>query len=170
MEAALDHESIYQDPHFWAALSFVIFVLIALRPAARYLARTLDGRSTAIATELAEARRLRKEAEETLSIYQQKQSESLKEAEHILAETRAGAKVLAERAEQDLKAAMEKRMKLATDRIAQAEAKAIEEVQAHVVNIALQAAKTLISKQVSKGAANDELVKQAAEELGRKLH
>ncbi len=162
-------EAFYLSPPFWVAVSFVVFALLVFRPVGRILASVLDKRSLQIAAELAQAQRLREEAQETLALYQQKQRESLQEAERILSDTREDAQRLARQAEADLKLAIEKRSKLAMEHITQAEARALQDVQQHVVDIAIAAARTIMQDYLARGG-NSELVQQAATDLGRKLH
>jgi len=163
-------EALYLTPQFWVSVSFAVFLLMVFRPVGRFLAKSLDTRSAQIAEELALAQRLREEAHATLAVYQKKQDESLQEAKLILAQTQEDAAHIAEQAEIDLKAALEKRMKLVMEKIAQAEVKALQDVQNHVVDIAIAAARTLIQEHLLRGGGNEELIKQAAQELERKLH
>ena len=160
----------YLDPHFWVSLSFGIFVLLTWRPVARVITKTLDTRSAQIAQELAEARRLREEAQATLQLFLKKQAESLKETEEMLARAKLDAARMAEQAEAELKSALDKRMKLASDRIAQAETKALQDVQNHVVDIAIAAARTLIQEHLGRSGGKELIKQQAASELERKLH
>jgi F-type H+-transporting ATPase subunit b len=162
-------EAFYFQPAFWVALSFVVFVVLACRPAGRFIANSLDSRSARIAGELAEAQKLREEAAETLAVYQKKQSESLEEARQMLAKTQQDAERMAKDAEVELKAAIDKRIKLSVEKIHQAEAKALQDVQNHVVDIAIAAARTIIQDHLERGGS-EEIIKQAAGELERKLH
>lgn len=163
------HEAFYQDPTFWVAVSFAMFVLMAFKPIAKALVRTLDSRSNQIAAELAEARRLREEAQEALAAYQKKQRESLQEAEAMLATTRADAARIAEKAETDLKLALEKRMRLAMEKIAQAESRAIADVQGYVADVSLLASQKLIAQYLDQGG-NDELIRKAAQDIAKKIN
>jgi F-type H+-transporting ATPase subunit b len=165
----MTEEAFYLDPRFWVAVSFCVFVLLAFRPVGKILAQTLDTRSAQIAADLAEARRLREEAQATLDLYRRKQQESLKEAEAMLAQTKRDTESMAAQAEAELKTALDKRMKLASDRIAQSETKALQEVQEHVVDIAIAAARSLIREHLERSGGK-ELIRQAAAELERKLH
>lgn len=162
-------EPLYLDPHFWVAVSFVVFVLLAFRPLGKALISMLDNRSAQIAAELAEARRLREEAQATLDLYRKKQQESLQETQAMLAQAKQDAAAITSQAEAELRAALDKRMKLAAERIAQSEAKALQDVQSHVADIAVAAARTLIAEHLSRSGGK-ELIKQAASELERKLH
>ncbi len=162
-------EPFYLDPEFWVAVAFVAFILLACRPIGRMLFKSLDSRSAQIAQELEQARRLRAEAQAILAMYQQKQQESLKEAEEILAGAKSDAAKMTQQAEVELNAAVEKRMKMAMEKIAQSEVKALQDVQNHVVDIATAAARAIISDYIV-NTGNDEIVKQSAAELERKLH
>jgi F-type H+-transporting ATPase subunit b len=162
-------EVFYLTPQFWVAASFGVFVILMFRPLARIIAKALDNRSAQIASELAEAKSLREEAQEVLAVYQKKQRESLQEAEAMLAATRADAARILDKAEADLKVALEKRMKQATDKIAQAEAKAIQDVQGYVADIALIAAKELIAGYLEK-SGNDGLINKALADVAAKIH
>jgi F-type H+-transporting ATPase subunit b len=162
-------EPLYLDPRFWVAIAFVVFMALASRPIGRAFGKVLDARSVEIAAELAQARALREEAQATLELYRKKQAESLAEAENLLLRAKQDAARMADRAEAELKAALDKRMKLAADRIAQSETKALADVQNHVVDIAIAAARALIQEHLSRSGSK-ELISQAAAELERKLH
>jgi len=172
----MDHENIhtvqeafYQSPTFWVAVAFVVFMALALRPVARAIIKMLDNRSSQIAADIAQARRLRDEAQEVLASYQKKQRESLQEAEDMLASTAADAARIIEKAEADLKLSIEKRLRQATDKIAQAEARAIADVQNYVADVSLVAAQKLLTEYLDKGG-NDELVRKATADVATKIH
>ncbi len=95
----MTQEVFYLSPEFWVAVSFVAFVALVSKPLAGAIAKALDARSAQIAGELAEAHRLREEAQALLLAYQKKQRESLAEAEAMLAQTREDAKRMGELAE-----------------------------------------------------------------------
>jgi F-type H+-transporting ATPase subunit b len=162
-------EAFYLTPQFWSSASFIVFLFLIFRPVGRYINKALDTRSGQIAEELATARRLREEAQELLSVYQKKQQESLQEAQAMLVQTKQDAAKMALQAEEDLKVALDKRLKLSVEKIAQAETKALQDVQNHVVDIAIAAARAILQEHLIRGG-NQELVKQAAAELERKLH
>lgn len=159
----------YEDPKFWVALSFVTFIALMAKPVGRFIASALDGRGARIRAELEEATRLRVEAQELVSAYQKKQRESMEEAEQIVSAAREQALRMGREAESALKATIEARTKAATDKIAQAEAQALKDVQAHVVDVAVAAARTLLIEKAGSLGAGD-AVAQAVADLDRKLH
>lgn len=159
----------YLEAEFWLTVAFVIFVGLLFRPVTRMITSALDDRSDAIAKELDEAARLAEETQAALAEYQRKQRDAVKEAEEILTRAEAEAKRMGEAAAQGLAAALERREQLAIEKIAQAEARAIEEVRNAAVDIALSATRKLIEENVDKGKS-DALVADAIKELPGKLH
>ncbi len=163
-------EAILHEPKTWIALAFVLFFLMMYKLGVfRFLGRSLDDRSAKIKAELEEAVRLREEAQATLASYQQKQKEVLAEAEQILAKTKQDAETMARAARDELRVALEKRTRLAMERIAQAEAKAVKEVQGHMVDIAMAASRAIIKEYMAQGGS-EEIVKSATADIERKLH
>ena len=158
-----------EDPRLWVALAFFIFIGLTYKKISAYAIRALDERSAKIKTELDEARRLREEAQAVLADYRQKQAEYRKEAESILEEARRDGDILRARAEEDIKAAMDNRMKQAIERIAQEEASAIAEVRNHVVDMALSSARTLIADHVA-AMPQDNFVQMTLGDIERKIH
>ncbi|MEI6730394.1 MAG: F0F1 ATP synthase subunit B [Pseudomonadota bacterium] len=165
----MTEHAFYLDPEFWVAAAFFMFFVFAGKPLVAALTKMLDDRSSQIAGELADAKRLRQDAAALLEDYKQKQEAALKQAQEIVASAKAEAEMFAKSAEIELKNALDKKTKMSLERIAQAEQKALQEVQDHVVDIALSAARVVIGDHLSR-SGNDVLVKQAAGELARKLN
>ena len=75
----------FREPESWVAVSFVLFVgLLVYLKVPAMLASMLDERSAKIARELAEARKLREEAQSLLTSYQKKRTEAEKDAADII--------------------------------------------------------------------------------------
>lgn len=165
----MEHESLLTDPRTWVTAAFLTFVLLAYKKIAALIANGLDNRTARIKADLDEARRLREEAETVLAEYKQKQAEYLKEAEQMLESAKKDAQQLRAYAEAELKASLDARMKQAVERIAQEEASAINDVRDHVVDIALAAARNIISDQVGT-MSQEELIKLALADIERKVH
>lgn len=167
--ASLNFDFFLTEPKTWVAVSFILFFVFFGKKMFGFMFKALDSRSAKIAAELAEARRLREEATAALAAYQQKYNECMQEAETILAAARRDAERLVKQAETDLKSLLEARTRMAQEKIAQAEQQAVEEVQNHVVDITIAAAKSLIADNLGK-LRNDELVRAAISDLERKVH
>jgi F-type H+-transporting ATPase subunit b len=158
-----------KTPEFWVLIAFVVFVAALGRILMRQIGGALDKRAEEITKQLEDARRLHDEAKETLAAYQRKQRDALKEAADILAHAKAEAERVRAEAAKALEAALARREALALDKIAQAEAQAIDEVRAVAVEIAMAATAKVLTESMDapKSAA---LIDQAIAELPHKLH
>lgn len=158
-----------RDAEFWIAVAFVILIAAVWKPVKGSLAAGLDARAAKIRSELEEARRLLEEARALLADYKEKQRQALSEAEGIMRHAAEEAERNRQAAEGDLAASLRRREQQAMDRIAQAEAKALDEVRALTVELALAATRRLVRDNLdAKRAAG--LVDQAIAELPQRLH
>ncbi len=143
------------DETFWVAVAFVILVgVLVYYRVPGMLAKALDNRAAKIRGQLEEAQRLRDEAQKLFAEYQQKQKDALKEAADIVAQAQDEAKRITAQAEADLKSGLARRQALAEQKIAQAEAQAVQEVRAAAVNVAIEAARKVLSDRLKGDAAN----------------
>ncbi len=158
-----------QDPTFWVAVAFLVFVALAARPVSRALTGALDARSARIRAELDEAQALREEAQKTVAEFKRKQRDALKEAEQILDHVKVEAERLRARAERDLATALERREQAALDKISQAETQALQEVRDQAIEVALVATAKLISENLDPERSGA-MIDQAIRDLSGKLH
>lgn len=160
--------AIIHDPEFWLTVAVLVFIGIVWKPAKRMLIGGLDARTTRIRQELDAARNLREEAQRTLADYQLKQREGLAEAEAIIAHAKAEAERSAAQSARDLEETLHRRQRLAEERIAQQEARALAEIRSATVDIAISAARRVIAAELDeqRGAA---LIDSAIAELPRQL-
>jgi F-type H+-transporting ATPase subunit b len=161
--------AIFHEAEFWVLVAAVIFVLAVGRKVFRLVAAGLDARSERIRNQLDEARVLREEAERLLAEYQTRRRDALTEAEAIVAHAKEEAKRIAAQAARDLGSALERRRRLAEERIAQAEAKAVGEIRATAVDIAIAAAREVIAAALDERRAAT-LIDSAIAALPQALH
>ena len=158
------------NPEYWVLVAFLIFVGLLWRAGVPgMIGKSLDGRSQAIRNELDAARRLREEAQALLAEYQKKQRDAETEAKAIVDAAKREAEAMAAETVKTLTEQLQRRTKLAEDKIARAEAQAISEVRATAVDGALAAsAKILAAKSVGATAAH--LVDASIADLRSKLN
>jgi F-type H+-transporting ATPase subunit b len=133
------------------------------------LATVLDSRAERIAKELDEAKRLREEADKVLADYRRKQADAVKETEAIVAQAAKEAEILTAETRRSMQEHFERRMKLAEDKIARAEADALRDVRAAAADAAVAAAEIVIAANITPAEA-DKLVKQGIDALKSKLN
>lgn len=146
---------LFSEPEFWILLAVVAFVTGVWKPGRRAILGRLDARAVRIRDELETARRLRDEAQEALAGYQKQQREAAAEAGAIIAHARTEAERIAAQAARNLEETLERRQRLAKERIAQEEAKALAEIRAVAVDVAIAAARQVIVAELDerRGAA-----------------
>jgi F-type H+-transporting ATPase subunit b len=138
-----------REPETWVAVAFFLFVGLGIYlkvPA--MLAKMLDERADKISKELAEARKLREEAQALLAEYQKKRSEAEKDAANIVAQAKIEAESYSVETRKKLAETIERRTKQAAQKIAQAEAAAIKEVRTTATEAAIAAASKLVGEAV----------------------
>lgn len=152
-----------------ALVAFILFfALLAYLKVPAMILKALDGRSQEIAKELHEARRLREEAEALLADYQAKKAAAEAEAKTIVETAKEQAAAVAEETRASMQAAMARREKQAEDRIANAGAKAQDEVRAAAIEAAVAAAEKLIRERMNDGA-QAALVQEGVADMKRKF-
>ncbi len=109
---------------------------------------SLDDRATRIREELEAARSLCEQAERLLAAYRLKLSKGAEEAEAIIAHAKTEAERLAAQSAHDLEEMLRRRHRLAEERIAQEEAKALAEIRAVTVDVAISAARQVIAAEL----------------------
>lgn len=142
----MDLARIIAGSEFWVLVAFVIAIGFLVYKAKPIVTGTLDQRAARIKAELEEARRLREEAQKSLAEYQRKQRDALKEADAIIAHARSEAERAGERVARDLAAALERRQRLALEKMALVEAKAMAEVRDAAVDIAIAALRQVLAQ------------------------
>jgi F-type H+-transporting ATPase subunit b len=155
---------------FWVAIAFVAFLLILLYyKVPKLIAKALDERAEAIRKELDEARRLRQEAQDLLADYQNKHRNLGQEADAIVAQARREAETFAHETRVALKDSLERRTKIAEEKIARAEAQAVDEVRATAVEVALAAAEKILREKMA-GSGGASLLDQSIRDLKGRLN
>ncbi|MEQ8371045.1 MAG: F0F1 ATP synthase subunit B [Alphaproteobacteria bacterium] len=142
-------DALLHDTSFWVAIGFVIFLLIVWRPGKRAILGFLDTRTAAIRSEIDNARKLREEAQHALAEYQRRQHDAAREAETIVAQAAEEAGRLQERLTRQMEDSLARREAQARDRIAQAEDAARQHVRAAAIDLAVDAARTLLAAEAA---------------------
>lgn len=154
----------------WVAVGFVAFVGVMIYyKVPGMVAAMLDKRSAEIKAKLDEARQLRDEARELYTEYERKLRDAEKEAAEIVTQAEADAKVMAQEARAAMEAALDRRAKLAKEKIDQARIAAEREVRRAAVDVASKAAESLIAQSLD-ASRSSALIDRAIKDLDGKLN
>src|SRR5690606_878066 len=132
------------------------------------IAKALDARIAKIELDLAEARKLREDAQALLDEYEAKRKAAEGEAEAIVAAAHEEAERLATEAQAALEDLVARRTKAVEEKIAHAEAQALAEVRGRSTDVAVEAARLLLA-----GKAKDDgsaLVDQSIKDVAARLN
>ena len=157
------------DNTFYAFLALVIFLGIAVYFGIhRIIAKMLDGQIQKIADDLAAAKKLREEAAALLVEYEQKRVAAEGEAEGIIAAAKDEATRITAEAQVSLAELITRRTKAVDDKIAQAEAQAIAEVRARSADVAIEAARAVLTDEMNRKGG--QIVDKAIADVGNRLN
>jgi F-type H+-transporting ATPase subunit b len=160
----------FHEAETWVAVAFLLFVGLAIYlkvPA--MVAKMLDERADKIGKELAEAKKLREEAQALLAEYQRKRVEAEKDAANIIAQAKVEAQSYSIETRKKLVETIERRTKQAAQKISQAEAAAVKEVRTVATEAAIAAASRLVGEAVQ-GAKGAKLVDESIAAVKSRLN
>lgn len=158
------------DAELFVALGFLIFVaILAYVGAHTRLGAAIDARTDRIRRELAEAQRLREEAEALLASFQRKAAAAESEAAAILAQAKTEAELLAKEAADRTADFVARRTKQAEQKIGLAEAQATADVRAAAADAAVEAARIVLAVE-AKGQTGLDLLKKGIAEVQKGLN
>jgi F-type H+-transporting ATPase subunit b len=154
----------------FVALGFIIFVgILGYLGVHKTLGAALDKRGERIKAELAEAARLRAEAEAVLASFGKRLADAEAEAAAVVAQAHTDAEILAKEAAERLEDFIRRRTKQAEEKIAAAESQATADVRAAAADAATKAA-AIVLKGEAKGTFGDQLISKSIGELKSLLH
>lgn len=158
------------EPEFWVAVGFVLVIaLLVWKGVPGMVAKMLDQRAAVIAAELDEARRLRTEAAALLADYQKRAAGAEAEARSIVDAATAEAAQFQKDSRIALEAQIARRAAAAQEKIAQAEATALNEIRALAADSAVNAAQKLIAARLDDKRASS-LIADSIKGVGEKLN
>lgn len=160
----------FASPETWVVVAFLLFLalLIYLKVPAK-VAQMLDDRAARIAKELAEAKKLREEAQALLDEYKKKRAQAEKDAEEIVALARREAEALANETRTKLTETLERRTKQAEQKIAQAEQQAVKDVRIAATDVAVSAATELLAA-AAEGAKGARFIDESIDAVKARLN
>ncbi|AZL15748.1 F0F1 ATP synthase subunit B family protein [Rickettsiales endosymbiont of Stachyamoeba lipophora] len=137
------------DETFWVGISVLLFVGLVFKPIQKLLKKYIDNRITEVQNQLAEAEQLKRDAEELLTKYLQKQQDIENEIKKLYENAEKEIKKIHETAENNLLATLKQKSEQAIQRINQYETTILTEVRNQAVEIAFLAIKSIIRERMS---------------------
>lgn len=159
----------WMDNSFFALVGLVIFIgLLVYVGVPRIIGGMLDKQIKKIETDLSEANRLREEAAALLAEYERKRIAAESEAQGIIAAAQEEAARMTAEAQTALTDLVARRTKAVEDKIAQAEAQAIADVRARSADLAVEAARVVLTDEMN--AKGSQIVDKAIADVAGRLN
>jgi F-type H+-transporting ATPase subunit b len=149
-------------------LALVILIAIIYKPVSKVIVGGLDGHAAKVRAELDGAKRLREEAQSLLAGYQRQLANGEDQARAIVEHARVETERQVERHRAELEASLRRRTEQAMGRIAQEEARALQELRAYAATLAIRTTERLLRERID-GPHAQALLDGAIEQVGRKL-
>ena len=158
------------DQTFFALVGLLLFLgLVVYLKVPGMMAKSLDDRADQIRNELAEAKRLREEAQHLLAEYQRKRKEAEADAANIVAAAEREAEMLTSEARKKTEEFVANRTALSEQKIKQAEADAMKAVRSAAVDLAIAAAESVLAQKTG-GSVQSGLFNDAVNEVKTRLN
>ena len=174
--ATVEHESgaPHAEPSFYGLTApmfiglamLVVFAILAWKKVPAAIGKALDSKIALIRDQLAEAEALRKEAEALKAEYEKKAKSAEKEAAAVIKRAHDEGEEIVAKAKGDAEALIERRGRMAEDKIAAEERTAVKQLRAAAADAAARAAARLIAER-DDPAADQRLVDQTIVELSK---
>ena len=129
----------FSDPQFWVAVAFIGFVLAIFNPVRKILVSSLDSKIKKIKDNINEAENLKNDAKITLGEIKQRQSDVQNEIDGLKVEAKNKILQIEEIAEKKLVDQIQKRQKLAEEKINQLARDANSAVHNHIASVSIEA-------------------------------
>src|SRR5439155_10399884 len=156
------------DPAGWVALAMLtVFAILIWKKVPGAIGKALDDKIALIRDQLAEAEALRKEAEALKGEYEAKAASADKDRKALLVRARHEADEIIAKAKTDAEALIERRTRMAEDKIAAEERAAVEQLRAAAADAAAKAAARLIAERHD-AKTDAQLVDRAIKEIARR--
>jgi F-type H+-transporting ATPase subunit b len=152
----------------WLLIALIILVVVIYKPVSRAIFGALDGHAAKVRAELEEAKRLREEAQSLLATHQRQRVSGEDQASAIVAHAKVETERQIERHRVELEASLRRRTEHALARIAQEEARALQDVRSYAATLAVRTTERLLRDQLD-GEHAQALLDGAIQEVGRKL-
>jgi F-type H+-transporting ATPase subunit b len=150
-------------------LALIVLGVIMYRVGAhRMLVGVLDDHAAKVKAELDEAKRLREEAQGMLAEQRRKLAGGEHQAQAIASQAKTESERMVERHRRELEASLSRRTEQALERIAQEEARALQEVRSRAATLAVRTTARLLGERLE-GERGQALLDDAIVEIGRKL-
>ncbi len=163
-EGHVAEHNMFQDPTFWVGVAFCITVIALVKLCGKAISSYLQSRGDKIASQIDEASSLRKQAEQLLAEYREKQANMKQTTEAALKEAEEKAQTLKANIQSDFEQKLQNREALALQRLEQATKEASEEIRSTAISLSMRTVEQILSEKL-KTQDGQRLIDEAIDSL-----
>ncbi len=157
---------VHGGPLFWSVITFLLLLFILSKVAWGPIISALETREKQIREALDSAANAKADAEKATADYESIKQEAQVEAQKLLSDAKIAKENMINQAVSEAKTKAENEMKSALDSIEAEKEKAVKEIKSFVVDLSIQAASKLISKNLD-DIDNRKFVDETIDEIGK---
>ncbi len=160
--------SILDDATLWVGISFILFVVMVIRPLTSMFSKNIDIRISTLKKEIDEAKKLKIEAEKLLDEYKEKEKRNTQYIEELKKQTKKEAKDIEERIKKDIELAITRKEANYELIVKQMESNLKEKLQNEIMTKTLKFTQSRIEKNISEKHNND-FIDESLKKLPKQL-
>lgn len=157
---------VHGGPLFWSVITFLLLLFILSKVAWGPIISALETREKQIREALDSAANAKADAEKATADYESIKQEAQVEAQKLLSDAKIAKENMINQAVSEAKTKAENEMKSALHSIEAEKEKAVKEIKSFVVDLSIQAASKLISKNLD-DSDNRKFVDETIDEIGK---
>lgn len=160
--------NILNDATLWVGISFILFVLLVIRPLTSMFSENIDVRISTLKKEIDEAKKLKNEAENLLNEYREKEKKNTQYIEELKKQTKKEAKDIEERIKKEIKHAITRKEANYELIVKQMESNLKEKLQNEIMTKTLKFTQSRIEKNISE-KHNDDFIDESLKKIPKQL-
>ena len=160
--------NILNDATLWVGISFILFVLLVIRPLTSMFSENIDVRISTLKKEIDEAKKLKNEAENLLNEYREKEKKNTQYIEELKKQTKKEAKDIEERIKKEIEHAITRKEANYELIVKQMESNLKEKLQNEIMTKTLKFTQSRIEKNISE-KHNDDFIDESLKKIPKQL-
>ena len=161
--------NILDDATLWVGLSFILFVLLVIKPLTSMFSQNIDAQINSLKKEIDEAKRLKIEAENLLDEHKSKEKKNTMYIDELKKQTRKEVTEIEERIKKEIKLAINRKEANYELIIKQMESNLKENLQKEIMVKTLKFTQSRIEKNISE-KHNDNFIDESLKKLPKQLY
>ena len=158
----------FSDPQFWVAVSFILFIAAIFNPVRKILTSSLDAQIKDIKNKIDEVENLKNEAQKALDELKERETKVEKEIQNLNLESEKRIAELKDISTTKLTDQIEKRKKLAENKIEQLVRDTNNSIKNYISSVAIEATINILRKNLSNDKKSS-LIKESITEFNSVL-